>query len=158
LNVAVEGDSMTLTLNGRAVHRRVLEPSNNRQFGFYHDKDRTSVRVRNVVLKGCWPESLNDDERRNLAVLPASELGTDADRRFRHAVIGESSIGGDVDDVLRRAGDLAPEQRYDYLASWVLPSPDHPVFRLQGDFSPSNPASVKDGGTPMAPRTLVGGE
>ena len=162
LTLALEGDVVTLELNGRAVYRRALEPSNGRQFGLYHDKDRTSVRVRNVVLRGRWPATLGDDPDRDLAGLPASALGTDADRHARHAIIGEQFLGHDAGDVLRRAGEMTPKERYAFLSGWVLPGPDHPVFRLHGEFSPSNPAP-KEGaaGTtakPDAPRTFVGGE
>ena len=36
---------------GRSTSAR-SKPANSRQFGLYHDKDRTSVQVRNVVLRG----------------------------------------------------------------------------------------------------------
>jgi hypothetical protein len=33
----------------------------------YHDEDRTSVRVHDVVLAGPWPESLSPDRLTDLA-------------------------------------------------------------------------------------------
>jgi tetratricopeptide (TPR) repeat protein len=56
--LTVAGGAAVLELNGVEVYRRPLEPSNGRQFGFYHVKDRTAARARNVVLRGPWPTSL----------------------------------------------------------------------------------------------------
>jgi hypothetical protein len=49
------------------VYERPLEASNDRRFSFYHDKDRTSARVRDVVLTGPWPESLGPARLTDLA-------------------------------------------------------------------------------------------
>ncbi len=43
------------------------------QFGLYHDKERTSVQVRNVELRGRWPEAIPAAERADLAALRPSE-------------------------------------------------------------------------------------
>ena len=32
-----------------------------RQFGLFHFKDQTAAQVRNVVLRGQWPESLTPE-------------------------------------------------------------------------------------------------
>jgi hypothetical protein len=74
-------------------------------------------------------------------------------------VIGETLLGDGAEDVLRHADELSPQDRLEYLASWVLPSADHPVFRLHGAFSPSNPALLEDQpATRAAPRTVRGGD
>src|SRR3954463_5369924 len=49
LRVDLAGDIAAITLNGAEVYRRVLEPGNSRQFGFFHFRDRTAARVREVV-------------------------------------------------------------------------------------------------------------
>ncbi len=36
------------------------------QFGLYHDRTRTSAKVRNVVLSGHWPKELSNDRLRDL--------------------------------------------------------------------------------------------
>ena len=51
------GDTVSLELNGTEVFRRELEPNNERLFGLFHYKDRTSAQIRNVVLTGDWPRS-----------------------------------------------------------------------------------------------------
>ena len=44
----------------------------------------------------------------------------------------------------RRSGRLKPAERYETLAGWVLPTADHPVFRLQGEFSPTCPPPLAE--------------
>jgi tetratricopeptide (TPR) repeat protein len=163
MTVALAGGVVTLALNGQEVYQRPLEPANGRQFGFYHDKDRTSVQVRNVVLRGNWPEAPSPERVAELASFPRPGQGTEADRRARHDVIGERFLALEAGDVLRKAEGLGPAKRTEYLAGWVLPSPDHPAFRLQGEFTPTDP--VAPAGGPETPskegagsaRVLTGG-
>jgi hypothetical protein len=159
MTVALEGKTVALTLNGETIYRRALEPGNSRQFGLYHAKDQTSARVRNVVLRGRWPESVPDDLGASLASAPAT---AETARRANYELIGEPILGRGADEVLSRAAGLEPGPRYESLAAWVVPGPDHPVFRLQGVFSPTTP--VAGPGTPperlkgKATRVLLGGE
>ena len=157
--VAMVGDLVTLELNGQAVYRRTIEPTNSRQFGLYHDKSQTSARVRNVVLRGNWPESLPGGATADLASLSKSAQGSQADRRTRNLLVGERYINLQSEDVLRRARTRSPEERYALLSEWVLPGADHAAFRLGGEFRPTNPVAA-EGKTNAAgpPRTFVGGE
>ena len=54
--ISLKNSSVTLSLNGAVVAVRKLEPENSRKFGFYHDKNASSVQVRNVVLSGGLAE------------------------------------------------------------------------------------------------------
>ncbi len=103
IKMALNGDRIALYLNGAAIHERELEPANSRQFGLFHDKQRTSVQVRNVELRGRWPEALTAVERADLAVLRPSAPNAPADRRARHALIGEPFFSLQADEVLARA-------------------------------------------------------
>ncbi len=148
LVVALHGDVMTLELNGQTILERRLEAGNNRQFGLFHDKDRTEVRVRNVVLKGRWPQTLSAEDQNSLVFNPSSESGSEAERRARHAVIGEPLFCRQAGEILASARKLKPEDRYAALADWVLPSSGHPVFRLQGVFTPTDPVPAPRGDSP----------
>ncbi|WP_165071895.1 DUF1583 domain-containing protein [Paludisphaera rhizosphaerae] len=138
LTLTIKETSAVLELNGRTIYEHPLEPTAGRRFGLFHDKDRTAVQVRDVVLKGRWPESLSDADRNALALRSPAQVGSEAERRARHAVIGERLFSLGAEDVLASAPADA-EARYQALAGWVLPSPDHPVFRLQGYSTPANP-------------------
>jgi tetratricopeptide (TPR) repeat protein len=137
--LALDGDALVLSLNGAEVFRRPMEPDNDRLFGFFHYKDRTAVKVRNVVLKGDWPRAFA------AATLVAMAAAADdkpdaAERRARHALIGERFFAMQAGDILRRARDLPAGERYDFLAHWVLPNADHPTLRLYGDAVPTDAA------------------
>jgi hypothetical protein len=69
---------------------------------------------------------------------------SDADRRARHDLIEERFFIIQAGDVLRRARELEPRARYESLAKWVLPDAAHAIFRMQGDFTPTNPAGPGD--------------
>jgi hypothetical protein len=58
LKMALNGDKVTVHLNGTEIYERTLEPSNRRIFGFFHDADQTEARVRTVRYRGAWPRTL----------------------------------------------------------------------------------------------------
>jgi hypothetical protein len=53
-------------------------------------------------------------------------------------LIGEEVLGLEAGEILRRATGRDAAGRYEMLADWVLPSPDHPLVRLEGEFTPSD--------------------
>jgi tetratricopeptide (TPR) repeat protein len=58
MQVKLDGDTMTLILNGTTIYERPLEATNQRIFGLFHYANNTGVRVRNVTYRGEWPRSL----------------------------------------------------------------------------------------------------
>ena len=72
----------------------------------------------------------------------APPAGSDSpqERRTRRALIDESIFALEAGEVVAKARSLPPAERYEFLAAWVLPAPDRPVWRLSGDLSPSFPA------------------
>lgn len=137
----VSGATLSLELNGIKVYEHPLEPDNDRLFGVYHNSARTVAQVRDVVLKGKWPESLTSAQLRRLVARHGREE-TSASREIRRAVVGEAMIGCDASEVLNRARQLPLAQRYELLRRWVLPDEARGEFRLDGDFAPANPANA----------------
>ncbi|MCI0359346.1 MAG: DUF1583 domain-containing protein, partial [Planctomycetaceae bacterium] len=137
VELALAGDEVSLTLNGTEILRRAIEPTNDRRFGLFRFKSETTARVRNVVLSGNWPVELTADERANL--LAPAAAASDAEKLARHRIIGEEHFTHDAYAVWRRSASLPPEERYKLLAAWVLPSKEHPTFRLRADFTPTDP-------------------
>ena len=132
--VSLEGDLVRLELNGVAICERQLIPDNTRLFGFFHYKNRETVKVRDVVLQGDWPESI-DDIRDNL--LEHDGPTKTADRYVIHAIQDEEHISRMAWHVFQKSRTLIPEERYGYLLDWVLPNDTHPTTRLRGDFLPT---------------------
>ncbi|MGP0063330.1 MAG: DUF1583 domain-containing protein [Isosphaeraceae bacterium] len=137
IKLAMGADKVTLDLNGQTIYERPLESSLGRQFGLFHYKDQTSSEVRNVVLRGRWPETFPAREMADLIAADAGTAQPDSLRRARHAIIGESYFALQAGEIVEKARSLKPGERFAFLAGWVLPTADHPVFRLEGDFSPS---------------------
>ena len=63
LALRLEGDKVTIELNGQPIYERRIEPENGRSFGFFHYADETQVRVRNVMYQGNWARSLPQSVR-----------------------------------------------------------------------------------------------
>ena len=133
VEISLKNSSVKISLNGKLVCESPLERENSRQFGFYHDKNASSVQVRNVVEQGDWPESLSSEIALNL-LAPDREL-TPAERRSYSRVIDEKFHSESVQDRLVEISFLSPEGRFNALAAWVLPNDDHYSMRLYGSFA-----------------------
>ncbi|WP_422924867.1 DUF1583 domain-containing protein [Singulisphaera sp. PoT] len=146
IKLALADGKISITLNDALIYERPLEPENSRTFAFYHEKDRTQVRVRGIVREGAWPEFIPAE-----LFARKGEDGPPELRRARLAVIGEEALVKQADQVLKRAAAKSPAERYEMLAAWVLPGEDHATFRLQGDLTPADPAP------PVASGKVAGG-
>ena len=140
LEIGVQDSIATFTLNGTVVCERPLEFNNNRQFGFYHDKNSTAVKVRNVVMTGDWPKSLAPEDLVDLTAT-TREL-TEDERRALGVVIEEKFHSNDLDNVLLQTRALPPEVRYEVLQLWIFPNIDHSAMRLYGTTTPCDPLPV----------------
>lgn len=157
--VTIGDGSAKLELNGVLVYEHPLEPGDDPRFGLYHDKDRTSVQVRDVVLKGRWPEALSEDDLAAITFGAPAPDRPEAERRAIHSLIGEDFLSRGAEGVLAATGPLAAEARYHALADWVLPAPDHPVFRLQGETTTTDPAPPANvAADSSGPRAHAGGK
>ena len=62
-----------------------------------------------------------------------------ADRLALSILFDDKHLADNVMAVRRRAAALPSDQKYEYLANWVLPGRDHATFRLNGLFGQTNP-------------------
>lgn len=159
LQIAIEGDVARLTLNGTLVYERPMEPTNDLRFGLFHYRDQTDVQVRNVVLQGDWPEKLGAEILADLLALASPDESL-AMTRARHSLTREEELYDDVYQVWRDSQKLTPAERYAKLREWVLPGPSHPTYRVQAEWTPTNPASADDKATAKlkTSRSHVGGD
>ncbi len=91
--VAVAEGRVTLDLNGVRLFEHPLEPGQSRRFGLYHDKNRTTAKVRKVVLTGRWPESVTPEQLAHLTSLREGVPQLDA--KQRKAMMASSPKTGD---------------------------------------------------------------
>ena len=136
VEVAVKQDMLSITLNGTVVAQRLLESDNRRQFGFYHDKNATSVRVRNVTLKGDWPETVTPEMLSDL--LATTQPRTSQERQALRQSIEEKFHANGLDQFLLQTRSLPEEAQFERLKNWVVPNDDHASFRLYADFTPDS--------------------
>ena len=137
--LALRADMITLALNGVAIYERPVEQADVPRFGLFHFRDRTAVRVRNVVLRGDSPQSLTSAQLGDLTARRDGPGSID-ERRIRHAWIGESILRQNALHVLKRTRILPVSKRYEALRAWVMPEDGVGGPRLNGVFQPCDPA------------------
>ena len=99
LKLSLNDATAVIELNGVKVCERVMGRRHSRAFGLFHYKDRTSVRVREIVLTGDWPNTMDGD----LAADLFSGSKEAADRRNHVALMGEETWARTAGDVLKTA-------------------------------------------------------
>jgi hypothetical protein len=160
LQVAIDGNVARLTLNDTLIYERPMESSSDLRFGLSHYRDQTEVQVRNVVLRGNWPEKIGQDILANLLKLESPQEGPAA-ARARHSLTREEELADDAYQVWRDAQSLPAAERYAKLREWVFPGPAHPTYRLQAEFTPVDPplpTAREANGKLKAGRSHLGGE
>src|SRR5205823_13668225 len=125
-------EGVKIDLNGATVYESKLAPDIERLFGFFHYRDRTEVRVRNVMLAGSWPKTFSLPAGTAFATTPASP----AEAKARRWQLGERYYFTEAGDVIARAKSLPARERYQALATWVLPNDSRPSFQLAGVTKP----------------------
>jgi hypothetical protein len=59
---------VTLSLNEVVIYQRDVDFGSDHSFGFYRERTKTAVKIRNVVMTGDWPETLPADVLENPTV------------------------------------------------------------------------------------------
>ena len=143
-------DGVKIELNGAVVYDAKLPTGIERQFGLFHYRDKTAVRVRNVVLTGEWPKGAPET---SFTTKPA----TPAEAKARRRQLGEKYYFTEAGDVVERARPLPPAERYKALAAWVLPTVSRPTFQLAGVDKPLDVLGVVDRTEPPDGRRVLFG-
>ncbi|NQV25531.1 MAG: DUF1583 domain-containing protein [Rhodopirellula sp.] len=133
LKLTLVQSRVELSLNGELVYRRELEPGSSSEFGLLHDRTQhpVAVSVRNIVLKGDWPETLSPEILSELLLPDSGELETSTSQTI-NSLMGESSLQLNEMTVIQRARQLDLQTRFEYLREWVLPSATHNSIRVGG--------------------------
>ena len=142
VKMRLENDSLHIDLNGQLVG--AFPVTSDQQFSFFHFKDQTESRIRNVVLEGEWPEALDDSIRSDLF---AHRKPPSAAESVVAEMIDDKLYELRIDDLVAKTAQLPDEQRYDALADWVLPSARNPGFRIFGSPQRWMPQPLKAAGT-----------
>lgn len=133
--------SVTLSLNETVVYERPVDWGGDQRFGLYRHGTTTDVKVRRVELTGDWPQQLPPEFFHN-PVATSGEPLTVPQRHGLHQIFQEEFLAENVFAVHHQAAAMPAVQRFDFLSRWVLPGPDHPGFRITGEFTQTQPAQV----------------
>lgn len=139
--IARTKDTVTLSLNDEAVYQRPIDWSGDHRFGLDRHGSTAEVKVRNVVLTGDWPHTLPPEFLDN----PLATVGKPPSAAQRHALnllFQEEFLTENRLEVRRKALAMPAAERFEFLARWILPGPDHPGFRVSGDFTPTRPSPL----------------
>jgi hypothetical protein len=139
--VRLNSDRVTLSLNDQEIYGRKLDAADDRTFGLYHDAQRSAANVRNVVMRGDWPEQLDDEVLSNLAA-PDDSSANKGDQLALSRIIGEHHVSQNVIELARKSATLPEDARYKLLTDWVLPGDDHTTLRATAAFGPLNPPPI----------------
>ncbi len=155
VTLTATADGAKIELNGTTIYETSLTSAVELNFGFFHYRDRTAVRVRNVILTGPWTNEVGTPEEIALTAKPASPSVAMA----RRQLLGEGFYAAEAAEVVARALKLPAAQRYQMLATWVLPTDFRPVFQLAGQVKPLDVLPAADPAQlPKGQRVLLGGE
>ena len=133
LEIALDDATAELTLNDVPIYRHALRPEDAHVFGLFHYKNLTAVAVRDVVLRGDWPERLSPEQMVDPTVRTVAK--TLKQRRAADLLTDEKVMLDAVDHVLLRARRMPVEQRYEHLRAWVLPPGKSYLVRFYGAFA-----------------------
>ena len=64
-----------------------------------------------------------------------------SDQHVLSGIVGESAVGENVFALRDELTGRSNEDRFETLTNWVLPDEGHLHFRIQGSFTPTNPAA-----------------
>jgi hypothetical protein len=74
-----------------------------------------------------------------LANASSQDLRSAADRQAVGAIFDDVYIADAALEIHQRAAAMPIEERFQYLANWVLPGIDHDTIRVALDFAPTHP-------------------
>ena len=133
VELTLSDGTVRVSLNGELVYEgpAVAEPDT--RFGLLRLK-RHDVQVRNAQLRGPWREMY--DALVGADLLALRQPVDDKDMRVLSPLGVEQYRALEVPHLMELARTLEPEQAYDVLSEWVLPSPAHGNIRLYYVHSP----------------------
>lgn len=85
--LSVEGDRLSIQLNGELIYERVIEANNQRTFGLFHYADLTEALVRDVRWRGDWSKefpSIHDQILANHLLDEVNEMSAALPAFFEH--------------------------------------------------------------------------
>ena len=122
--------TLQVSLNGDLIFERQVTDQSDLRFGFYR-RQQQSLKVRNAVLTGEWPETVTAEIRNNLLAL-SKPIPSETMHAIQRLATDKYFVA-DIRSVMAKAdllGETDKTAEYEFLKSWVLPSDKHETIRL----------------------------
>lgn len=132
---------VTLSLNDVIVYQQPINRTMDLRFGLYRHPSASSAEIRNVVMKGDWSE-IPPQEFLDNPIATTDEPLSVAERHALGEFFPEDFLVENVVAIRRRSLAMPVAERFEFLSQWILPGPDHPGFRICGDFTPTRPSPL----------------
>ena len=139
VTMARTNGTVTLSLGDVVVYQRRIDWSGDFRFGLVRPDSAAEVNVRDLTLTGDWPQTLPQEFLDN-PLTTTGEPMVVADRHALNRLFSEELLTENVFEVRSRALAMPAAERFEFLSQWILPGPDHPGFRVTGDFTQTHPA------------------
>lgn len=139
VTLSLNADTVTVSLNGVEVYEREIDSKSDRRFGFARNR-ASAAAIRNVVLRGDWPEALSPELMANL--IRNEDETTPDERRALGVILDDRHTADSALHMHRQAKTLPEAERFNLLSDWVLPGDDHDTFRLCMDYAATHPAPL----------------
>ncbi|MEZ6046860.1 MAG: DUF1583 domain-containing protein [Planctomycetaceae bacterium] len=134
LQLEYHGDMIRLLLNETPVAEVSSLLLTRTHFGLFHYKDKTDLKVRNIVLRGDWPASLSAEEVLQMMTQYGSRTETaeksSPTAKLSRSLIPEEIINDHTGNILEQSRSMDPETAYLFLKKWVVPNSEHETFRF----------------------------
>jgi len=117
----------SLSLNGELVSERPIDHVQGKRIGIFRYQNQTA-KVRAATLSGDWQNENIETVFANLGA--TSRTSSLEDRAVVGKIINDEEISILAGEVVKSALMLPPEQAYEHLMKWVMPSNDHANIRL----------------------------
>ncbi len=129
VDLSLKGNAAVVSLNGTVVFERPIEPGQSTRFGIFRYKQQ-AAKVRNAILTGDWPTEVPGASGASGEVLTALTKPLAADVTMDIAtIVNDAMIAPLAGEIVRKARHMQPEQAFEFLKDWVLPSASHRNIR-----------------------------
>ena len=141
MTMARTNGTVTLSLGDVVVYQRPIDWAGDFRFGLVRHDSAAEVKVRNLALTGDWPQTLPQEFLDNPMATIGEPMGI-ADRHALNRLFQEEFLTENLIAVRSRGLAMPAAERFEFLSRWILPGPDHPGFRVSGDFTPTRPSPL----------------
>ncbi len=141
LRLARTATGLVLSLDDTIVYERPIDWVGDQRFGLLMEQASGVAELRQMTLRGDWPETLPEEVAEHLLETTGPPLNS-ATERLLNDLFQDDFLAENVREVRQHAAALEPAARLKFLADWIFPGDSHAGVRLSGEFAPTHPSPL----------------